>query len=134
LKQRTRRDPNALPILARREFTSRSGHRINFTTLGFGTAPLGNLYRPIDNAQALQTLQEAWALGVRYYDTAPLYGLGIGETRLGSFLRDGRATSLSCRPRSAGFCSAVRPTRARASASSSTYRRAAWSTTIRTTA
>jgi len=78
----------ASPILARREFTSRSGRRISFTALGFGTAPLGNLYRPIDNAQALQTLQEAWALGVRYYDTAPLYGLGIGETRLGSFLRE----------------------------------------------
>jgi len=75
-------------LLARREFTSRSGRRLSFTSLGFGTAPLGNLYKPIDNAQALQTLQEAWVLGVRYYDTAPLYGLGIGETRLGSFLRE----------------------------------------------
>ena len=75
-------------LLARREFTSRSGRRLSFTALGFGTAPLGNLYRPIDNALALQTLQEAWTLGVRYYDTAPLYGLGIAETRLGSFLRE----------------------------------------------
>ncbi|HTT10704.1 MAG TPA: aldo/keto reductase [Burkholderiaceae bacterium] len=74
--------------LPRRAFTSRSGRRLDFTALGFGTAPLGNLYKAIDNAQALQTLQEAWALGVRYYDTAPLYGLGIGETRLGSFLRE----------------------------------------------
>jgi D-threo-aldose 1-dehydrogenase len=78
----------AEPLLARREFTSRSGRMLNFTALGFGTAPLGNLYKAIDNAQALQTLQEAWALGVRYYDTAPLYGLGVGETRLGSFLRE----------------------------------------------
>jgi len=74
--------------LARRDFTSRSGRRLSFTSLGFGTAPLGNLYRPIDNAQALQTLEQAWSLGIRYYDTAPLYGLGIGETRLGSFLRE----------------------------------------------
>ena len=78
----------ASPSLARREFTSRSGRKLDFTALGFGTAPLGNLYKAIDNAQALQTLQQAWALGVRYYDTAPLYGLGIGETRLGSFLRE----------------------------------------------
>ena len=40
---------------ASRDFTSRSGRRLSFTTLGFGTAPLGNLYRPIDNAQALET-------------------------------------------------------------------------------
>ena len=78
----------ASPAIARREFTSRSGRRLSFTALGFGTAPLGNLYKAIDNAQALQTLQEAWALGVRYFDTAPLYGLGIGETRLGAFLRE----------------------------------------------
>ncbi|MEP6873469.1 MAG: aldo/keto reductase [Burkholderiales bacterium] len=74
--------------LARRDFTSRSGRRLSFTTLGFGTAPLGNLYRPIDNAQAVHTLEQAWSLGIRYYDTAPLYGLGVGETRLGSFLRE----------------------------------------------
>ena len=79
--------PDSAP-LARRDFTSRSGRRLSFTALGFGTAPLGNLYRPIDNALALQTLQQAWELGVRCYDTAPLYGLGMAETRLGSFLRE----------------------------------------------
>jgi D-threo-aldose 1-dehydrogenase len=77
-----------LPPLAQREFTSRSGRGLSFTVLGFGTAPLGNLYHAIDNEQALQTLQQAWTLGVRYYDTAPLYGLGLGETRLGAFLRE----------------------------------------------
>jgi D-threo-aldose 1-dehydrogenase len=77
-----------MPLLKRRDFITRSGRRLSFSALGFGTAPLGNLYRPIDNAQALQTLQQAWALGVRYFDTAPLYGLGLGETRLGSFLRE----------------------------------------------
>lgn len=75
-------------VLPRRTFTARSGGQLDFTALGFGTAPLGNLYRPIHNAQALETLQQAWGIGVRYFDTAPLYGLGIGETRLGSFLRE----------------------------------------------
>lgn len=72
----------------RRPFKSHSGHVLEMSTLGFGTAPLGNLYRAIDNAQALQTLQEAWAQGLRYYDTAPLYGFGIAETRTGGFLRE----------------------------------------------
>ncbi len=75
-------------IPVRRPFKSHSGHVLEISTLGFGTAPLGNLYRAIDNAQALQTLQEAWAQGLRYYDTAPLYGFGIAETRTGGFLRE----------------------------------------------
>lgn len=73
---------------AHRTFTSRSGRALQFSALGFGSAPLGNLYRAIGNEQALQTLQEAWASGIRYFDTAPLYGLGIAETRVGSFLRE----------------------------------------------
>jgi D-threo-aldose 1-dehydrogenase len=80
-----RTDPNPP---ARRLFTSRSGRKIDFTVVGFGSAPLGNLYRAISNEQALQTLQAAWAHGMRYFDTAPLYGLGIAETRVGSFLRE----------------------------------------------
>lgn len=73
---------------ARRPFTSRSGRVLPFTTLGLGSAPLGNLYRAISNEQALQALHEAWARQIRYFDTAPLYGLGLGETRLGAFLRE----------------------------------------------
>ena len=74
--------------LARRPFTSRSGRTLDFTAIGFGSAPLGNLYRAISNEQALQTLQEAWARQIRYFDTAPLYGLGMAETRMGAFLRE----------------------------------------------
>jgi D-threo-aldose 1-dehydrogenase len=74
--------------LPRKAFESRSGRLLDFTTPGLGTAPLGNLYRAISNEQALRTLQEAWACGVRYYDTAPLYGFGLAETRLGAFLRE----------------------------------------------
>ena len=61
---------------------------LNFTELGFGTAPLGNLYKSISDEEAQETLNEAWASGLRYFDTAPLYGLGLSETRLNRFLRN----------------------------------------------
>lgn len=57
-----------------------------FGRLGYGAASLGNLYRAIDDAQAIETLDAAWDLGIRYYDTAPHYGLGLSEKRLGSYL------------------------------------------------
>ncbi len=60
---------------------------LTFTELGFGTAPLGNLYRAITDDAAHAILTRAWDAGVRYYDTAPLYGLGLSETRLNRFLR-----------------------------------------------
>ena len=60
---------------------------LTFTELGFGTAPLGNLYRAISDDAAAEILDRAWQLGVRYFDTAPLYGLGLSETRLNRFLR-----------------------------------------------
>lgn len=60
---------------------------ITFTELGFGTAPLGNLYRAVSDDDANATLKTAWATGCRYFDTAPLYGLGLSETRLNPFLR-----------------------------------------------
>ncbi len=60
---------------------------ISFTTLGFGAAPLGNLFRAITEDEAQATLQRAWDAGVRYFDTAPLYGLGLSETRINHFLR-----------------------------------------------
>ncbi|MFF2350841.1 aldo/keto reductase [Kitasatospora sp. NPDC058115] len=54
--------------------------------LGFGTAPLGNMYRAIPEAEALATVEAAWQQGVRYYDTAPFYGAGLSEERLGEVL------------------------------------------------
>src|SRR6187200_464075 len=60
---------------------------LTFTELGFGTAPLGNLYRAVSDEDAQATLQAAWDGGFRYFDTAPLYGLGLSETRLNQFLR-----------------------------------------------
>ncbi|MEZ5888172.1 MAG: aldo/keto reductase [Paracoccaceae bacterium] len=60
---------------------------LRFTELGFGTAPLGNLYRAVGDAEADAVLSRAWDMGLRYFDTAPLYGFGLSETRLNRFLR-----------------------------------------------
>lgn len=60
---------------------------LDFTELGFGTAPLGNLYKAVPDEEAHAVLQAAWDSGVRYFDTAPLYGLGMSERRVGNFLR-----------------------------------------------
>ncbi|MFI6402057.1 aldo/keto reductase [Streptomyces sp. NPDC050548] len=59
---------------------------VRVSTLGFGAAPVGNLHGPIDADQARATLDAAWDVGVRYYDTAPHYGLGLSERRLGEAL------------------------------------------------
>jgi D-threo-aldose 1-dehydrogenase len=72
--------------MKKRNFKAPSGETISFTEIGFGTAPLGNLYRAVDPEDAQRTLEAAWKAGIRYYDTAPLYGLGLSETRLNRFL------------------------------------------------
>src|SRR5262249_18684922 len=59
----------------------------HFTTLGLGTAPLGNMHRVLDEADVDATLDAAWDCGIRYFDTAPLYGHGLSEMRLGRLLR-----------------------------------------------
>jgi D-threo-aldose 1-dehydrogenase len=74
-----------------RTFRTPHGVALDFTTIGFGTAPLGNLYRPLTEKDARATLDAAWDIGCRHFDTAPLYGLGLAETRLNAFLREHRA-------------------------------------------
>lgn len=56
------------------------------TALGYGAANVGNLYREVTDEQAHEALQAVWDAGVRYFDTAPHYGLGLSERRLGAFL------------------------------------------------
>lgn len=56
--------------------------------IGLGTAPLGNLYEAVSNTQAAATLDSAWAAGIRLFDTAPHYGQGLSERRVGDALRD----------------------------------------------
>jgi len=55
--------------------------------LGFGGAPLGNLFAPIDEDTAIATVRAAWDAGIRHFDTAPYYGFGLSEHRLGEVLR-----------------------------------------------
>jgi D-threo-aldose 1-dehydrogenase len=56
--------------------------------LGLGGAPIGNLFERIADAAADETISAAWAAGLRYFDTAPLYGAGLSEHRLGRALRE----------------------------------------------
>lgn len=62
-------------------------HNVSLSELGFGTAPLGGLHNRISEEAAETTLEAAWKAGVRYFDTAPWYGNGLSELRLGSCLR-----------------------------------------------
>ena len=71
----------------KRKLVARSGATLQFSEIGFGAAPLGNLYRPMTEKEARATLDVAWEVGCRHYDTAPIYGLGLSETRLNGFLR-----------------------------------------------
>ncbi|WP_304454354.1 aldo/keto reductase [Nocardiopsis sp. YSL2] len=61
---------------------------VRFTALGFGGAPLGNLFRAVDDDTASEAVRAAWEAGVRLFDTAPHYGLGLSERRLGRALAD----------------------------------------------
>jgi D-threo-aldose 1-dehydrogenase len=56
--------------------------------LGFGAAPLGNMFRAIPEEEALATVEAAWNEGIRYYDNAPFYGAGLAELRMGEALKD----------------------------------------------
>ncbi|MDC7684800.1 aldo/keto reductase [Asticcacaulis sp. BYS171W] len=57
-------------------------------TLGFGAAPLGNMFRDIPETEAQATVEAAWNDGIRYYDNAPFYGAGLAEIRMGEALKD----------------------------------------------
>ncbi|GLK72262.1 aldo/keto reductase [Ancylobacter dichloromethanicus] len=59
---------------------------LRITRLGLGTAPLGGLYEPVSDEAAEATITKAWDLGLRFFDTAPQYGNGLAERRLGAFL------------------------------------------------
>ncbi|WP_426507372.1 aldo/keto reductase [Dactylosporangium sp. McL0621] len=61
---------------------------LSVTEVGLGAAQLGNLYRETTEEQAAETVETAWNVGIRYFDTAPHYGLGLSELRLGRLLAD----------------------------------------------
>jgi D-threo-aldose 1-dehydrogenase len=60
---------------------------VEVTIMGFGGAPLGNMYEAFSDQQARATVEACHAAGIRYFDTAPLYGFGLSEHRLGEALR-----------------------------------------------
>jgi len=60
---------------------------LRITRLGLGTAPIANLYSTVTEAQAIETVQRSFESGVRYFDTAPLYGRGVAEERVGMALQ-----------------------------------------------
>ncbi|MEQ8659861.1 MAG: aldo/keto reductase, partial [Gammaproteobacteria bacterium] len=60
---------------------------LEVTAFGFGTAPVGNIFREIDEATSDAMFRRAWDAGVRYFDTAPMYGHGLSELRTGHSLR-----------------------------------------------
>jgi D-threo-aldose 1-dehydrogenase len=62
------------------------GTDVQLPVLGFGGAPIGNLYREVPEQEAVDAVTAAWEGGVRYFDTAPHYGLGLSEHRMGAAL------------------------------------------------
>jgi D-threo-aldose 1-dehydrogenase len=77
-----------MPVAAatRRIFVTPQGRPLDFTRLGFGGAPLGNMHRALSEVEAEATVRSAWEAGLRYFDTAPLYGHGLSEARIGRAL------------------------------------------------
>jgi D-threo-aldose 1-dehydrogenase len=59
---------------------------VQVTRLVFGGAPIGGLFAPVDDDAAQATLEAAWDAGIRAFDTAPHYGVGLSERRIGRFL------------------------------------------------
>jgi D-threo-aldose 1-dehydrogenase len=73
------------PTIGRRRVT---GTQVELTGLGFGASGIGNLYTATPDRDAEGAVDAAWESGIRYFDTAPHYGLGLSERRLGAALRD----------------------------------------------
>ena len=66
----------------------RAGRYVPPVTFGLGGVPLGNEFEVVSDEDAYHTLEAAWNAGVRYYDVAPWYGLGLAERRYGNFLHN----------------------------------------------
>ena len=83
---------------------ARLANGLDVTAIGLGSAPLGGLFTPVSDADAEATLEAAWSAGIRFYDTAPLYGFGLAERRFGAFLRQQKRDSYVISTRSAACC------------------------------
>lgn len=60
---------------------------LNVSAMGYGAAPIGNIFQPISEETSRSMLRAAWDAGLRYFDTAPMYGHGLSEARIGEALR-----------------------------------------------
>ena len=69
--------------MAEIEFRAVAKSGLKVTTIGLGGTGLGNMYRAVDTETAINTVCAAYDNGIRYFDTAPVYGFGVSETRLG---------------------------------------------------
>lgn len=63
--------------------TSLGSSGVRVSGLGFGAGGIGNLFTAVSDEQAHEAVTAAWQRGIRYFDTAPHYGLGLSERRLG---------------------------------------------------
>ena len=70
------------------EFVRLGRTDLQVTRLGFGGASIGGLHRPVSDEDAQDTVRRAWDMGIRSFDTAPLYGYGASERRVGAVLRE----------------------------------------------
>ncbi len=93
-----------MTALRTQRLNGRTARPIDLTEMGFGGAPLGNLYRKVSEEDAQAALQAAYDNGIRYFDTAPQYGLGRSEMRLPLPSSVLAARTFSFPPRSAACC------------------------------
>lgn len=70
-----------------RRFKTRNGTDLEFSAIGLGTAPMGDLYELLDEKTSISTVEQAFKCGIRTFDTSPHYGNGIAESRIGAGLR-----------------------------------------------
>lgn len=68
---------------------------LDVTSIGLGSAPLGGLFSAVSDADAEAALAAGWSAGIRFFDTAPLYGFGLAERRVGGFLRQQKRDSFA---------------------------------------
>src|SRR5580698_1583872 len=73
-------------VATRKMFVTPHGRSLGFTGLGLGGGPVGNMHRALSEVEAEATVRAAWDANVRYFDTAPLYGHGLSESRIGRAL------------------------------------------------
>lgn len=77
-----------------RAFKTRNGTDLAFSAIGLGTVPIGELYEVLDEKTAIVTVEQAYASGVRVFDTSPHYGNGMAESRMGAGLRHARRSDI----------------------------------------